>query len=83
MVNEKMCITVGARRVMCRIDPQLHEAAIRRKGARTMTMKGREYKGYVHVDEHAITSKRELDYWIGLCLDFNRRAKSSGRRKKK
>jgi len=37
-------------------------------------MKGREYRGYIHVAATAVKTKRELDYWIKLALDFNSRA---------
>ncbi len=53
MVNGKMCITVGKDRLMCRIDPAIHEIALERKGCKTVFMKGREYKGYVHVNQEA------------------------------
>jgi len=81
MVNGKMCITVGHGRLMCRIDPDQHEAAVKRKGVRTVRMKGRAYRGFVHVRADAVRTKRALNYWVGLCLSFNRRAKSSRRRK--
>lgn len=77
MVNGKMCISVGPTRLMCRIDPQLHDIALARKGARPVRMKGRVYRGFLHVHKDAIKSKRALDYWVGLCLTFNKRAKSS------
>ncbi len=77
MVNGKMCISVGRNRLMCRIDPELHELAIERRGVRTVTMNGRAYRGFVHVREEAVASKRDLDYWVRVCLQFNRRAKAS------
>jgi TfoX/Sxy family transcriptional regulator of competence genes len=77
MVNGKMCISAGDDRIMCRIDPAIHEEAINRKGCRTVMMKGREYKGYVYVNEESIKTKKDLDYWVGLSLDFNKRAKAS------
>lgn len=50
MVNGKMCITAGLHRLMCRIDPVRHQTALKRKGARTVRMKGRTYIGYIHVN---------------------------------
>ena len=79
MVNEKMCISVGDHRLMCRIDPELHELAIKRRGVRTVRMNGRAYRGFVHVSEEAVASGRELDYWVRACLEFNKRAKASRR----
>lgn len=75
MVDDKMCITVGADRMMCRIDPALHEQLIERKGCRTVVMKGREYKGFVHVDESSIKNKEDFNFWIKLALDYNKLAK--------
>jgi TfoX/Sxy family transcriptional regulator of competence genes len=77
MVNGKMCITVGKDRIMCRIDPALRDDVTRDKGAMPMKMGGREYKGYVHINEEVIKTKKEMDYWIGLALDFNKTAKAS------
>ncbi len=77
MVNGKMCISVGAHRLMCRIDPALHEEVVERKGARGVRMRGHEYRGFVYVDDDLVKTKKNLEYWITLCLDFNKRAKSS------
>jgi TfoX/Sxy family transcriptional regulator of competence genes len=77
MVNGKMCISAGDDRIMCRIDPAVHEKVVERKGCRTVVMKGREYKGYVYVSEDGIKTKKDFDYWVGLALDFNKFAKAS------
>src|SRR6476659_396087 len=77
MVNDKMCITAGPGRIMCRIDPALHDDAVKSKSVRPVIMKGKEYKGFVHVDEESIKSKKDLDHWIELALDHNKTAKSS------
>lgn len=73
MVRGKICVSARPERIMCRIDPAIHDAAVERKGCRTMVMKGREYRGYVHVDAAAVRTKRDLDYWIALALDYNQR----------
>jgi TfoX/Sxy family transcriptional regulator of competence genes len=77
MVRGKMCVSVGKERIMCRIDPAIHDAALQRKGCRTVVMKGREYRGYVHVDADAVKTKSDLDYWVELALDYNSKAKAS------
>ncbi|MCB0176067.1 MAG: TfoX/Sxy family protein [Anaerolineae bacterium] len=82
MVNGKMCINVGQDRIMSRIDPELHEQALQRHGTQTVVMGGREYKGYIYINEEAIKSEDDFDYWIGLALDYNKRAKASTKRKK-
>ena len=83
MVNGKMCISVGSDRIMCRIDPTIHDDVVERKGARTVQMKGRDYKGYVYVSEEGIKAKKDFDFWVGLSLEFNKRAKASKSSEKK
>ena len=81
MVDDKMCITVGDNEIMCRIDPAIHQECLTKEGCRTMEMKGREYKGYILVEERVLKTKSDLDYWVGLALDFNPRAKSSKKKR--
>jgi TfoX/Sxy family transcriptional regulator of competence genes len=83
MVRGKMCVSVGKDRIMCRIDPAIHHAALQRKGCRTVVMKGRQYRGYVYVDAEAVKTKSDLEYWIGLALDYNKKAKASTRKRNK
>lgn len=78
MVGGKMCVSARAERIMCRIDPALHDAALKRKGCRTVVMKGRPYRGYVHVDA-AVLKGKQLDYWIGLALDYNKKVGARAR----
>jgi TfoX/Sxy family transcriptional regulator of competence genes len=82
MVNGKMCVSVGRDRLMCRIDPAVHDAALKRKGCQTVVMKRREYRGYVHVDAEAVKSERELNYWIALSLDYNSKLQTPIRKKR-
>ena len=79
MVNGKMCISVSKDRIMCRIDPSIHEEAIKRKSVCTVIMKKHEYKGYVYVAQEGIESKEDVDYWIGLSLEFNKKLVVSSR----
>jgi TfoX/Sxy family transcriptional regulator of competence genes len=82
LVNGKMCVNVSGEDLMVRIDPREHEAAIKRKGARTLNMKGRDYKGFIYVSDDGMKEKRDFDYWIALALDFNKRAKASKEKKR-
>jgi TfoX/Sxy family transcriptional regulator of competence genes len=80
MVNGKMCITSGPGRLMVRIDPESHAAAIEQKGVQPVIMRGREYKGFVHVNEDAVKSKKVFDRWIKCALQFNKQAAKSKRK---
>ena len=81
MVNDKMCIGVIQDEMMCRIDPELQDEVLSKKGCRIMDFTGRPMKGYVMVDESGMKSKKDFDYFISLCLSFNKIAKSSKRKK--
>ena len=81
MVNDKMCIGIIKAEMMCRIRPELHEASVEKVGCRTMDFTKRPMKGYVMVEETGMRDKKDFDYWINLCLEFNREAKSSKRKK--
>ena len=82
MVRGRMCVSAGAGRIMCRIDPDRHDAAVKRKGCRTVVMGGRAYRGFVHVDAAVLGRKQALADWVRLALDYNRKA-GSGRKKKR
>src|SRR5215471_19252284 len=83
MVNGKMCISVGNDRIMCRIDPDIHDEVVLRNGARGVHMKGREYRGYVYVNEEGIKTKKDFGFWVNLSLEFNKKAKASKPKVKK
>ena len=73
LVRGKMCLSGRAERMMCRVDPALHDAVLKRKGCQTVVMRGREYRGYVWIDAAALKSTRSLRYWIDLALEYNNR----------
>lgn len=81
MLRGKMCVSVGKDRIMCRIDPAEHDAALRRPGCRTVVMKGREYRGFVHVTADAVKTKADLDFWVDMALDYNKRSSLSDRKR--
>jgi len=81
MVNDKMCVGIIKDEMMCRIDPNFHETAIEKTGCRTMDFTKRPMKGYVMIDDTGMKNKKEFDYWITLCLEFNSKAKSSKKKK--
>jgi len=77
MVDGKMCVGISNDDLMCRIDPALYEDVLEKEGCRQMDFTGRPMKGYVFVDETGLKTEKQLKYWIGLCLDFNKIAKAS------
>ena len=82
MVREKMCISAGKGRIMCRIDPDVHDSALTGEGCRTVIMKGRQYRGYVYVDEDALKAQSKLDYWVNLSLEYNGKPTKAPRKRR-
>lgn len=81
MYNGKMCVGIIADEMMCRIDPDVQETVLEKTGCRIMDFTKRPMKGYVMVEEVAMKTRKEFDYWINLCLEFNSKAKSSKKKK--
>lgn len=77
MVNDKMCVGVEKDRLMVRLDPAKYEEAMEREGCKPMDFTGRVMKGYVFVDADTVTTKKKLEYWLNLALEYNKIAKSS------
>lgn len=71
MVNGKMCVGVVKNEMMCRIGPDAYEKALMREGCREMEFTGKPMKGYVYVSQDVLKTKKEMNYWIGLCLEYN------------
>ena len=83
MVNDKMCLGVAKDEMMCRINPEMDEVALKKNGCRPMDFTGRPMKGYVFVAQEGMKTKKEFDYWINLSLEFNALAKASKKKVKK
>jgi TfoX/Sxy family transcriptional regulator of competence genes len=77
MVNGKMCVGILQEDLMCRVDPDVYEAALRRKGCREMDFTGRPMRGFVFVSPEGTGRKKDLDRWIDLALQFNKKARAS------
>jgi TfoX/Sxy family transcriptional regulator of competence genes len=83
MVNGKMCVSVSADELMCRIDPDIQDKALKKENSRIVIMKGKPMAGWVKVTEEGLKNKKDFDYWIGLALAFNKKAKASKKKTKK
>ena len=81
MLNGKMCVGVIKDEMMCRIAPDIYETVLEKNGCRPMDFTGRPMKGFVFVSEEGMKTKKDFDYWINLCLEFNKKAKASKKKK--
>lgn len=77
MVQDKMTVGIVNDSLMARIDPEVYERVLKKKGCRPMDFTGKPMKGFVFVDPKGIDMDKDLEYWIQLCLDYNPKAKSS------
>ena len=82
MVNDKMCVGVEKDRLMVRIDPDKYDEVMEKEGCKPMDFTGKIMKGFVFVDEGILNTKKKLEYWVKLALEYNKIAKASKKKKK-
>ena len=83
MVNDKMCVGIEQDRMMVRFDPAMYDEVMEKEGCSPMDFTGRVMKGYAFVDADFLNTKKKLEYWIGLALDYNKTAKASKKKQAK
>jgi TfoX/Sxy family transcriptional regulator of competence genes len=83
MVNDKMCVGVEQERLMVRLDPVKYDEVMEKEGCQPMDFTGKIMKGFVFVDIDSLNTKRKLEFWIKLALEYNKIAKASKKTKKK
>lgn len=82
ILNNKMCICLGADEMMYRVDPDEYENALEKPNTRPM-VHCKPLNGHVFVNMESLKAKRDFDYWIKASLAFNKLAKPSKPGKKK
>ena len=82
MVNDKMCVGVEKERLMVRLDPEKQDEVMEKEGAKPMDFTGKVMKGFVFVDIEALNTKKKLEYWMNLALEYNKKAKASKKKKR-
>ena len=83
MVNNKMCVGVEKERLMVRLDPAKYDEVMEKEGCMPMDFTGKVMKGFVFVDAAVLKTKKQLDYWMKLALEYNIIAKASKKKTKK
>lgn len=82
MVNDKMCICVSGSELLCRIGEEKVLEELEKGNCRNMMSNGRMMKDYTYVEDIAFDNPAKLKYWVGLCLEFNPKARSSKKKTK-
>jgi TfoX/Sxy family transcriptional regulator of competence genes len=85
MVDERMvvCVSGGGSDLLVRVAPERDAELVTKSGARRAEMgKNRSMgEGWITVDERALESDDDLQYWIDASLDFH--ARGSGQKTRK
>ncbi len=82
MVNGKMCVGISNDDLMVRLDPTIYDSVLKKTGCREMNFTGKSMKGFVFVSPEGTKSTKDLEYWIDLALDFNKKVKTSKKNEK-
>jgi len=81
MVKGKMCVGVIKNEMMARIDPDIYEEALEKNGCRPMDFTHKPMKGWVFISPEGIDKVKDLEYWISLALEFNKKVPLSKKKK--
>jgi TfoX/Sxy family transcriptional regulator of competence genes len=82
MVNDKMCVGVESQRLMVRFDPARIDEIMEKEGCMPMDFTNKVMKGFAFVDSSVLNTKKKLEYWIKVALEYNQFAKSYKKKKK-
>lgn len=83
MVDDKMCCGThidknsGLSLLLCRISEEDAENAMEQPHVTPMMFTGKPMKGFIFVEEAGIESRKDLDKWVRMCVDYNPFAKKS------
>ena len=77
LVDDKMCVGIVKEKLMARIDPDKTAEAFTRDGCREMDFTHRPMKGFIFIEPEGIDKETDLEYFIGLAMEFNPKAKAS------
>jgi TfoX/Sxy family transcriptional regulator of competence genes len=81
MINDKMCIGVNNNDLIIRCNPEDTEELLKKPGAKPFDLSGKpSMKGWLLVGEKG--SKKDLEWWLALCIESSSQAKASKSKKK-
>ncbi|REC60634.1 RNA methyltransferase [Chryseobacterium pennae] len=80
LVNDKMCINISHDNLMCRYNPEKEEEVVEKMGFLPMIMRGKQLKEYCYVEPIGFQKPEDFEYWMKICLDYNKIAKASKKR---
>ncbi|MGV0577402.1 TfoX/Sxy family protein [Mycolicibacterium elephantis] len=70
LVANRMAVVASNRGgLMVRIDPAESEQFLKTTGAQPMEVKGRTYRGWLHIDGEHVRTRRALKKWVAVGID--------------
>lgn len=69
MVRGKLCVSVGAERILVRVDKESRLKLLKKPGARPMKMGGKTLTGFIFIDPPGYRTDTRLKGWIQQSLD--------------
>lgn len=81
MVDEKLCFGISDRGLLARVGPEKMDELLQRPFTRQMVNGNRPMVGYIYVDANGYDTEVDFEFWVNLCLAYNRHAQSSKKKK--
>jgi len=69
MVKGKLCVSVGADKILVRVDKDERLKLLKKPGARPMKMGGKTLTGFIFIDPPGYRTDTQLKGWIRQSLD--------------
>lgn len=73
MINGNMAMAAGDGGMMVRVPPAETATLLEFAHTEPMIMSGREIRGWIHIDDDGLHTKRQLTRWVTLAADFARK----------
>jgi hypothetical protein len=70
LINGNLCCGIVGHRLMVRVGPRGHDAALREPHCRPMDFTGKPMKGMVFVEPAGFATDSSLTAWVQLGVDF-------------
>ncbi|CAN5258040.1 hypothetical protein BH09BAC1_BH09BAC1_05350 [soil metagenome] len=81
MVDDKMCVGVLQDELMIRIAPDVRERLLEQNKIHEMNMHRKPMRTYALVAIDDLAQQADLQYWLGLALEYNKVVKPSKKKK--
>ncbi len=81
MVNEKLSVGVMNDEMIVRCGPEISDDLLTQQGVRPFDFTGKPMKNWVVVHPSILKTDAQLQEWINIALDYNKKAKKSKKKK--